>query len=268
MQQFSSSTYRTSLFRLSALLLGGLLFPTDASAQAVPPFAKTLLQQQQQAQQRTAGQTPPATRQPAGPPAPIPFSAVVPLETDVPARDWKHIVLHHSATLQGSLASIHREHSQRVDAQGKPWRGIAYHFVIGNGQGMRDGEVQATFRWDEQTEGAHAGDLEYNQQGIGICLIGNFDETSPTAAQLLSVQTLVSRLQKQFRIPTEQVVAHRSVKATSCPGKYFPMQQMVTALSPAESAAEVKTAEKPTPLVPPKKLIREDAPLPADTLTR
>src|SRR5437870_125474 len=65
----------------------------------------------------------------------------------VPARAWKNIVLHHSATASGTVEGIDREHRQRKDAAGQPWQGIGYHFVIGNSQGMADGLVQPTFRW-------------------------------------------------------------------------------------------------------------------------
>ena len=48
-------------------------------------------------------------------------------------RGWKHIVLHHTATDQGSVASINASHQERKGPSGKRWLGIGYHFVIGNG---------------------------------------------------------------------------------------------------------------------------------------
>ncbi len=79
--------------------------------------------------------------------------------TDIPApaspeRDWKTIVLHHSATRGGDVATIDAEHRTHRDRRGNPWLGIGYHFVVGNGQKMGDGEVQATFRWHQQLPGA------------------------------------------------------------------------------------------------------------------
>lgn len=141
-------------------------------------------------------------------------------------REWKFIVLHHSATEVGSVESIDAAHKQRKDADGNPWRGIGYHFVVGNGRGMKDGEVAATFRWTEQCEGAHAGDLQYNTQGVGICLIGNFERESPTTAQLKSLQGLVAALQKGCQIDSKNVIRHTDIKATACPGKRFPMDKL------------------------------------------
>ena len=57
---------------------------------------------------------------------------------------------------------------------------------------MADGEIQPTFRWQQQLAGAHAGSRDYNEHGIGICLIGNFDEQAPTDRQLAAVGELDS----------------------------------------------------------------------------
>ena len=87
----------------------------------------------------------------------------------------------------------------RKDAQGNPWLGIGYHFVIGNGRGMEDGQVEPTFRWKQQLAGAHAGQRRHNESGIGICLIGNFDEAPPTAKQLSALKELLAGAQHTIR---------------------------------------------------------------------
>jgi hypothetical protein len=135
-------------------------------------------------------------------------------------RDWRHIVIHHTASSGGSVPAIHEAHL------GRGWDGIGYHFVIGNGSGMGDGEIEPTFRWREQMHGAHAGKTEYNQHGIGICLVGNFQETHPSEAQLASVKRLVATLKHEYQVPSENVIAHRDVKATACPGKNFPLAEV------------------------------------------
>jgi len=136
------------------------------------------------------------------------------------ARGWKFVVLHHTATESGSVSSIDRVHRQRI-ANGRHWLGIGYHFVIGNGQGMPDGQVESTFRWTRQIEGAHAGVADYNQYGIGIALIGNFETRPPTAAQLAAARQLVSALRTEYAISADRVIGHGDVKATACPGRFF-----------------------------------------------
>lgn len=138
-------------------------------------------------------------------------------------RPWKYIVLHHSATKSGSVEGIDQVHRQRKDASGKNWLGIGYHFVIGNGDGMKDGEVKPTFRWRRQLHGAHAGASLYNQFGIGICLIGNFETHEPTSRQVQTLKNLLDELSDRYKIDKKHIIGHGDIKSTQCPGKYFPL---------------------------------------------
>ena len=142
-------------------------------------------------------------------------------------KKWIYVVMHHSATESGSVESIHTSHRQRKDSLGNPWLGIGYHFVIGNGSGMLDGEVESTFRWKQQVHGAHSGSLVHNASGIGICLIGNFQQHPPTGKQLKAVTQLVSQLSQRYNIPARLVIGHKTVKPTACPGRFFPLQDVV-----------------------------------------
>ena len=146
-----------------------------------------------------------------------------------PLRGWRYIVLHHTASDSGNVESIHAAHQQRTDGEGNNWRGIGYHFVIGNGHGMPDGQIEPTFRWHEQIGGAHAGIGEYNEFGVGICLVGNFEEGPPTPAQLAAVKRLVGALKGRCGIETSAVLRHGDLKATACPGKFFPHDEVATA---------------------------------------
>ena len=151
----------------------------------------------------------------------------------LPDGTWQYLVIHHSATQSGSVQSIHRQHQQRKEADGTAWLGIAYHFVIGNGNGMRDGEVQATFRWQQQLHGAHAGNALFNARGIGICLIGNFEETAPSNQQLDALKKLVTQLAARYQIPRRQVIGHSAVRSTQCPGRLFPLRKIQEAVPQA-----------------------------------
>lgn len=161
---------------------------------------------------------------PSTPPPSLQISPPVVTENPWPpsadAREWRHIVIHHTATDSGSVERIHESHLK------KGWLGIGYHFLIGNGKGMADGSVEPTFRWRQQLHGAHAGKDEYNQRGIGICLVGNFEDTPPTAAQLAAVKRLVAVLRGEYDIPSSRVIGHKEVKATACPGKLFPLVEV------------------------------------------
>ena len=145
---------------------------------------------------------------------------------DVPlARKWRHIVIHHSYTKAGNEAAFDRYHREV-----RGWQGVGYHFVIGNGNGSADGAIEVTFRWEKQIQGAHAGVEEYNQHGIGICLVGDFSKGYPTERQMASLVSLVNYLQRRCRMPTSHVMLHRHVKNTECPGKNFPFYKFISLL--------------------------------------
>ena len=129
-------------------------------------------------------------------------------------RQWKYIVIHHSATKKGEGRGFNTTHLNRK------WNyGLGYHFIIGNGRGLGDGDIETSYRCQQQLHGAHAGVREYNQHGIGICLVGNFEETVPTPKQVLSLKKLLAELRQKHSIPPEKIVGHRDLKATACPGK-------------------------------------------------
>jgi hypothetical protein len=149
--------------------------------------------------------------------------AIDPWKPQVPPRQWTWIVIHHTASSHGSVESIHAAHLKRKDRHGNAWMGIGYHFVIGTGNGMGDGEIEPTFRWRQQLQGAHAGEDEHNQRGVGIALVGNFEEGPPTPAQVAAARRLVTVLRLRYGIESSNVIRHGDIKATACPGKYFPM---------------------------------------------
>ncbi|MBE0536323.1 MAG: N-acetylmuramoyl-L-alanine amidase [Phycisphaerae bacterium] len=144
-----------------------------------------------------------------------------------PSREkrWKAIIIHHSATDSGSMSVFDEYHRN-----GNNWDGIGYAFVIGNGRGSGDGQVEVTYRWRDQVPGAHCGgtpDNWANVDGIGVCLVGDFTKTRPTYRQMQALKTLVRFLQKRYRIPTTNVYGHADTpgytKGSVCPGRYFPM---------------------------------------------
>jgi hypothetical protein len=147
-----------------------------------------------------------------------------------PERAWQTIVLHHSATTGGSVESIDAAHRRRRDSAGNPWLGIGYHFVVGNGHSMPDGEVQSTFRWKRQLAGAHAGHRDQNEHGIGICLIGDFEAAPPTEKQLAALEALLKLLADRYAITRTHVLRHQDVHATLCPGRLFPWNKVLAEL--------------------------------------
>ena len=132
---------------------------------------------------------------------------------------WKYIVIHHTATERGSAAGIDRYHRE----QRRMVNGMAYHFLIGNGKGMVDGEIAIGNRWKRQIKGGHLASEALNNKAIGICLVGNFEAGRPTKKQMASLKALVDYLTKRCSIPRTSVQKHQEIntKPTNCPGKNF-----------------------------------------------
>lgn len=134
---------------------------------------------------------------------------------------WKYIVVHHSGAPQGSAESIDRYHREDRGYE----NGLAYHFVIGNGRGgMKDGEIAVGGRWKKQILGGHLASTALNRVSIGICLIGDFEKTKPSAKQIRSLISLCHYLLVDLSLNRSALQIHKQInpKPTKCPGKYFP----------------------------------------------
>lgn len=171
-------------------------------------------------------------------------------------RDWYWIVIHHSATPSGSEKIFDREHRQ------KGWDECGYHFVIGNGTGSGNGQIEVGPRWPKQKYGAHAKtpDNQYNEHGIGICLVGNFEVDRPTPAQMASLNKLVMYLMTKYNIKVAGIKGHRETKSTECPGRNFnliafrkSMQQRLA------DASELTPSEEMEPITASAELLHDQA---------
>lgn len=141
-----------------------------------------------------------------------------------PRNATNKIIIHHAGSAGDiSAQEIHRQHLA------KGWRGIGYHYVV-----RYDGTVESGR--PENTIGAHA--EGHNFDSIGICLAGNIDKQPPIPAQMLSLARLVLDILKRY--PRLQVIRHRDVNATACPGKLFPWEEFRKVISGGEKVEKTK----------------------------
>lgn len=150
-----------------------------------------------------------------------PNSVEIVLNTRAPLdrSRWTSIVIHDSGSPVGSPAALD------AIARERGLKGIGYDFVIGNGNGMADGEIHVTNRWMQQVAGAHASGNradEFNRNGIGICLVGDGNRQQFTRAQLDRLVQLLDLLSRELGIPAERVYLHSDIAQTSSPGRLFP----------------------------------------------
>ncbi len=130
----------------------------------------------------------------------------------------RRVIVHHSASPDVPAAVIHGWHLA------KGWSGIGYHFVI-----RADGTIEAGRPIGKI--GAHAGP-GVNPDSIGICLTGNFMEQPPADQQLQALVGLVDHLEVTYGTMLE-VLRHKDVAATDCPGTCFPWPETNWPLEPA-----------------------------------
>jgi hypothetical protein len=134
----------------------------------------------------------------------------------VPADRWHYIYIHHSARLSGNAKTLSEAGS-----------GLADHFVIGNGDGCGDGEVQIGQRWtQQQPPGLTPGANYIYPDCISICLVGDFSQTRPTATQQRRLAQLVSAIQVHLHIPRERVYFDVNADSAAGVGHYFPAQEL------------------------------------------
>lgn len=151
----------------------------------------------------------------------------------VPSRGissrWDCVVIHHSGSDKSTPAGMRDWH-----VNGRGWDALGYHFVIGNGVGYADGRIFVGERWHKQMHGAHCktASNRYNDHGIGICLIGNFEDHGPSQRQIEALARLTSFLCERCGISTSRVLTHEGVThRTACPGRHFALRPVLELMS-------------------------------------
>lgn len=137
-------------------------------------------------------------------------------------RGVNRITLHHAGgtpvyftdtkTVARYLESIRGSHV------GRGWADIGYHYAID-----RAGRV-----WEARPiyyQGAHVKD--HNEHNLGILVMGNFDQQSPSQAQVAAMQKFVAELRRKYKVKASanvrysQVRTHQEWNPTACPGRHL-----------------------------------------------
>ncbi len=142
---------------------------------------------------------------------------------------WRYIVIHNSATRQGSAKAFNYYHT---NVRKMP-NGLAYHFVIGNGTSTGDGQIEIGPRWSRQINGGHVHSDYLNNIALGICFVGDYNRDRPTRQQLEALDELIRYLRRRVgRVERREAIikAHKDInpRPTSCPGKRFPYTWLYT----------------------------------------
>ena len=125
-------------------------------------------------------------------------------ETRVPVEStpWQYVLIYQSGSASGNAQTI-AESYQLQRRQDLP-----YHFVINNGSGAPDGRIQVSQQWVQQKSAASYSLPNAGQASgsvIRICLIGDFNAAGPAPTQMKQLRALLKSLQKQCKIPSQNI---------------------------------------------------------------
>lgn len=143
---------------------------------------------------------------------------VAPMNLQQPTR----ITVHHTAVKQYPQRSLPdklqalQKFSQNPGTLGsgaaKPaWPDVPYHYYIDcRGQVGEGREVK------------FVGDTNTNYDPAGHALVvleGNFEEETPTPAQLIALRKMIAWLAARYQVPPDRVGGHSDFAETLCPGR-------------------------------------------------
>ena len=142
---------------------------------------------------------------------------------NVVVADWSSIVIHELGRPAGTAEQINRYH------RNMGLNGLGHHFLIGNGNGISDGNVHIGYRWLNQSPCAVFGatDPALWDGVISICLVGDGRREKYTKQQgvhnLHLVQRLRDGLYKKYgiSIPRERVRRANEIDEEAPNSEYF-----------------------------------------------
>lgn len=130
-----------------------------------------------------------------------------------------HIVIHCSQTKDSgsvSWGAIRKYHL------GLGWDDIGYHFgieLVGDRYEILSGRMPGI-------TGSHCRAGGMNGKSLGICCVGDFDQSQPPIEMLDKLEKIVQHLINIYGIPRENIIGHGEVEPKkTCPGLMFNMNK-------------------------------------------
>jgi len=158
-------------------------------------------------------------------------------------RKIEYIILHHSATVSRlddedvtgeKLAKVickrAREHWKEDAKHGYK---CDYHFIVGPTGKVFKGQPIEKPAWN-------CGNYRINLISIAVCALGNFEKIEMPKAQKESIIRLVRKLKDEFNVPIENILPHREIVATECPGKNYPLDEIIKGVMAVKLTDEEK----------------------------
>lgn len=131
-----------------------------------------------------------------------------------PLGGVSRITVHHDGmtpfTSTNQAAATQRLESIRRAHVGRDWADIGYHYIIDPAGRVWEGRP---IRY----QGAHVKD--HNERNLGVMVMGNFDQQSPTPAALARLDEFLAQLMHRHGVRLSQVHTHQELNPTACPGR-------------------------------------------------
>jgi len=132
--------------------------------------------------------------------------------TLTPLERVEKLIQHHMAHTSWDIYDVHRYHRDH-----NKWFGIGYNYWIGF-----DGNI---YEARGENQGAHSGS-RWNRRSLGIGYQGNFETQRMTTAQLNAAGWLNAKLINKYNLSLEDIIGHKDVSSTACPGRNFNMNEL------------------------------------------
>ncbi len=138
--------------------------------------------------------------------------------TDMEIKDYDQSGAIDESDYKAAVRSIYYFHTISRD-----WGDIGYNYLIDPAGHIYEGRAGG-----DMAIAAHT--LCKNNGSLGIALLGNFQNETPTTAALQALQSLIKAKSQTYNIDTQgmslfygdllpNIIGHRNVRATSCPGE-------------------------------------------------
>ncbi|CAL8105813.1 unnamed protein product [Calicophoron daubneyi] len=143
------------------------------------------------------------------------WGARSPVEKTLMHDPKPYAIIHHTATstCSGDHCKTVMKGIQNFHMDTRGWSDIGYNFLVG-----ADGVVYEGRGWG--VLGTHA--RGWNNVSYGFSVVGNFMTNTPTQAALSAIRAMIEQAVKRgYLTQTYNVLGHRDVGNTSCPGDAF-----------------------------------------------
>jgi len=125
-------------------------------------------------------------------------------------KSTDYIAIHHTGADE-SLVDVIDFHTKI-----QKWRSVGYHYYID-----KSGTVYRLLK--PNSTSAHA--KHHNSDAVSVCMQGNFEEENPTAKQYEQCLKLIYILHVKY--PDAEIVGHKDLSKTACPGRNFPLSYLI-----------------------------------------